>query len=131
MNFPQIVRRVVRYFSGKRALTVFSGAQGGRLTLDWFASILSADQEIKGNMRILRARSREMSRNNPVAKSFIKILLGNVLGERGIGYQAQVRNNDGSLNTTFNRKIEAAWKEWGKKGIARSTENSRFAPCAI
>jgi lambda family phage portal protein len=116
MRAPSWIRRVANFLSGKRALTVFSGAQGGRLTLDWFASILSADQEIKGNMRILRARARELSRNNPVAKSFLKILIGNVLGERGIGYQAQVRNSDGQLNQAFNSKIEAAWADWGKKG---------------
>jgi len=109
-------RRVVNFFSGQRNLTVFNGATGGRLTMDWFATILSADQEIKGNMRLLRARARELSRNNPVAKSYLKILLSNVLGHKGIGYQAQVRNNDGTLNSAFNRKIEAAWRDWGKKG---------------
>jgi lambda family phage portal protein len=103
-------------FSSKRSLTVFNGAMGGRLTMDWIAPILSADQEIKGNMRLLRARARELSRNNPVAKSFLKLLVGNVLGEHGIGYQATVRNNDQTLNTAFNKKIEDAWCEWGKKG---------------
>src|ERR1700735_2011959 len=81
-------------FSSTRSLTVFNGAMGGRLTMDWIASILSADQEIKGNMRLLRARARELSRNNPVAKSYLKLLVANVLGEKGIGYKAQVRNND-------------------------------------
>jgi lambda family phage portal protein len=84
--------------------------------MDWIASILSADQEIKGNLRLLRARARELSRNNPVAKSYLKILTSNVLGEKGIGYKAQVRNNDKTLNESFNMKIEDAWREWGKKG---------------
>jgi lambda family phage portal protein len=109
-------RRLGSSLFGKRSLTVFGGAMGGRLTMDWIASILSADQEIKGNMRLLRARARELSRNNPVAKSYLKILTSNVLGEKGIGYQAQVRNNDKSLNAAFNTKIEDAWTEWGKKG---------------
>ena len=103
-------------FAAKLSLTVFNGAMGGRLNMDWIAAILSADQEIKGNMRLLRARARELSRNNPVAKSFLKLLVANVLGEHGIGYQATVRNNDQSLNSAFNTKIEAAWCDWGKKG---------------
>lgn len=98
-------------------MTVFQGAQGGRLTLDWIASILSADQEIKGNLRLLRARGRELSRNNPVAKSYLKLLVANVLGEKGIGYKPQVRNNDKSLNQAFNEKIERAWCDWSKRGI--------------
>ncbi|MGH9745127.1 MAG: phage portal protein [Candidatus Acidiferrales bacterium] len=116
MNAPPWLRNVGRFIAGKRALTVFNGAMGGRLTMDWIASILSADQEIKGNMRLLRARARELSRNNPVAKSYLKLLTANVLGEKGIGYKAQVRNNDKTLNTGFNQKIEAAWCEWSKKG---------------
>ena len=109
-------RKIADRFTGKRSLTVFSGAQGGRMTMDWVAAILSADQEIKGNMRLLRARARELSRNNPVAKSYIKLLIANVLGEMGIGYQAQVRNSNGDLNAAFNTKIETAWEDWGKVG---------------
>jgi lambda family phage portal protein len=114
MKTPAWVRRVSNLITGKR--TVFTGAMGGRLTMDWIASILSADQEIKSNMRLLRARARELSRNNPVAKSYLKLLTANVFGEKGIGYKAQVRNNDKSLNTALNQKIEDAWDDWCKKG---------------
>jgi lambda family phage portal protein len=116
MNAPGWLRRLSSFVTGKRSLTVFNGAMGGRLTMDWIASILSADQEIKGNMRLLRARARELSRNNPVAKSYLKILTANVLGEKGIGYKAQVRNNDKTLNAAFNEKIETAWCDWAKLG---------------
>jgi lambda family phage portal protein len=112
----KVLRRVMNFITGKRNTTVFNGASGSRLNLDWFVSILSADQEIKGNMRLLRARARELSRNNPVAKSYLKILVANVLGEKGVGYQPQVRNNDQALNKPFNVKIETAWKEWCKAG---------------
>src|SRR5262249_52953375 len=87
--------------------------------------ILSADQEIKGNMRLLRARARELSRNNPVAKSYLKILLSNVNGEKGIAYRSLVRNNNQALNQPFNMKIEKAWTEWGKKG--NCTVDRRFS----
>jgi lambda family phage portal protein len=111
-----MLRRAYNFLTGKRTVTVFQAATGGRLTYDWIAAILSADQEIKGNMRLLRARARELSRNNPVAKSYLKILTSNVLGERGIGYKPQVRNNDDSLNAGLNSKIETSWKEWSKVG---------------
>lgn len=113
-----LFQRVVNFFTGggKRNLTVFNGANSSRLSLDWVVSILSADQEVKGNLRLLRARARELSRNNPVAKSYLKLLVANVLGKSGIGYQAQVRNKDGKLNQAFNSKIQDAWCEWAKKG---------------
>jgi lambda family phage portal protein len=120
MKTPGFFQRVV--LAGKmivgavRNLSTFNGASGSRLTMDWVTSILSADQEVKSNLRLLRARARELSRNNAVAKSYLKILVANVLGEKGMGYQPQVRNNDKTLNSTFNEKIECAWKEWSKKG---------------
>lgn len=102
---------------GKRNLTLFNGSLASRLTADWVnAPILSADQEIKGNLRLLRGRARELSRNNPVAKSYLKILVANVLGKDGIGYQPMVRNADGELNRKFNQKIQKAWREWCCRG---------------
>jgi lambda family phage portal protein len=95
---------------------VYEGAAGNRMTLDWTAPILSPDQECRGNLRLLRARGRELVRNNPTAKHFLNLLATNVVGERGIRYRARVRNNDGSLNTAINRKIENAWSEWCKVG---------------
>jgi lambda family phage portal protein len=95
---------------------VFEGASGNRLTLDWIAPILSPDQEFRGNARLLRGRGRELVRNNPIAKHFLNLLATNVIGATGIRYRARVRNNDGKLNRLFNRKIEASFKEWSKKG---------------
>ena len=43
MKAPAWVRRISNFLTGKRALTVFNGAMGGRLTMDWVASILSAE----------------------------------------------------------------------------------------
>jgi lambda family phage portal protein len=100
----------------KRNNSVFSGAQTTRLTLDWVATILSANQELRCNLRLLRSRGRELSRNNPVAKNYLNLLAANVIGPKGIGYQPQVRNNDGKLSTQINAKIEEAWIDWSKKG---------------
>jgi lambda family phage portal protein len=149
-----IVQKVLAKFGFEKRsnATVYSGASGTRLTLDWIATILSADQEIRGNLRLLRARGRELSRNNPIAKNFLNLLAANVAGPNGIGYKAQVRNatavcpkcagtgkvvDDGGkpvagagscknckgagqlknvLARAINDKIEAGFKDWGKKG---------------
>ncbi len=95
---------------------IYEGTQTTRLTLDWIASILSADQEIRGSIRLLRARGRELSRNNPVAKNYLNLLANNVIGPKGIDYQAQVRNANGNLNSQLNQKIKTAWTDWIKKG---------------
>lgn len=102
---------------GRRNLALFNGALASRLTADWVnAPILSADQEIKGGIRILRGRARELSRNNPVARSYLKLLVANVLGEHGVRYRPMVRNNDDKLNLPLNEKISSAFKEWSRRG---------------
>ena len=117
MRLPRLVDRALRFFGyQKRSSTVFAGAQGNRLTMDWWATILSADQEAKSNLRILRARSRELVRNSPTAKCYLNLLATNVIGHEGIKYQSKIRNNDNKLNDQLNDKIEDAWKDWCKAG---------------
>ena len=94
----------------------YQGAQANRLTLDWWAAILSADQEVKGNMRTLRARGRELGRNNPVAKQFLNLLASNVVGSSGIRYQSRIRNAAGELDAESNKAIEAAFLDFSKAG---------------
>jgi lambda family phage portal protein len=106
-------REAIKPAPAKRSF-VYEGAQGNRLTADWTAPILSPDQECRGNLRLLRGRGRELVRNNPTAKHFLNLLATNVVGQRGIRYRARVRNNDGTLNSAINRKIENAWNDWCK-----------------
>lgn len=62
----------------------------------------------------LRARARDLERNNDLVASALGALRRNVIG-RGIKPQAQVKNRDGSLNKSVNEQLEAIWKEWVKR----------------
>lgn len=100
----------------RTAASVFTGAGGSRLTLDWVAPILSPDQECRGNLRLLRARGRELARNNPIGRHFLNMLSANVIGQAGIRYQSLVRDSNGEIDRETNKRIEAGWTEWCKKG---------------
>ncbi len=94
---------------------MFAGAQASRLTADWVTSVTSADQEIKGSLKRLRSRSRQLVRDNDYAKSAIRVVRNNVVGT-GVRLQAQVmRQRGGRLDTRVNEQIEKAWSEWGRK----------------
>lgn len=98
--------------------SVFRGAEYGRLTQDWFARILSADQEIKGDLRRLRGTARALVRDNAFANRYVHLLAENVIGPKGITLQAQAMNTRGGLNVALNDKIEAAWEEWSQPEYA-------------
>ena len=94
---------------------MFAGAQASRLTADWVTSVTSADQEIKGSLKRLRSRSRQLVRDNDYAKSAIRVVRNNVVGT-GVRLQAQVmRQRGGRLDTRVNEQIEKVWSEWGRK----------------
>jgi lambda family phage portal protein len=94
--------------------SVFKGAEMSRLWSDWVASPISADQEIYNDFLRLRSRAREMRRNHPIIRKYLKLLANNVIGPNGFKLRARVRNNDGKLAVPINKKIEAAWFEFCK-----------------
>ena len=90
---------------------MFAAANMGRLSSDWTALNTSADSEILTSLRLMRARSREMVRDNAHAKNAVRIVQNNVVGV-GIGMQAQVMTSRGKLVDSLNSKIERAWMSW-------------------
>lgn len=95
---------------------MFAGAQYNRLTSNWNPLNTSADSEIVTSLRLLRARTRQLVRDNPHAKRAIQIIVNNVVGT-GIGLQATVTNARGKLLAPINDQIESAWERWCQKGI--------------
>ena len=94
--------------SGTRA---YAGAKMNRLAGEWSVLNTSADSEIVTSLRPLRARSRQLVRDNEFAKNAVRIVQTNVIGD-GIGMQGQVTNAKGKLIDKVNTQIEAAWEKW-------------------
>lgn len=91
---------------------VWKGTEFNRLTFDWHGPLVPADDEIRTGLSRLRARARELGRNNPYVKQYLNLLRANVIGPDGFKLQAQVRNNDGRLTKLYNDRIEEAWADW-------------------
>src|SRR6185436_5475002 len=98
-----------------RRYGIWDGAQSNRLFQDWVATALPADEELRWSIRRLRDRSRELARNNPMARRYLALLADNVIGPCGVTLQAQVKNNNDRVNDLFNQRIESAWQEWSER----------------
>lgn len=92
--------------------SAYEGAGMHRLLMDWTARSRTADQEIKGSLRLLRARARDLARNNSSIKRYFRLLKNNTVGPKGIRLQARIRARNGELDATTNGRLEAAWSEW-------------------
>lgn len=92
----------------------YEGAASNRLTADWLSLNTSADSELVTSLRPLRARSRQLVRDNGYARHIVRQFRTNVIGN-GIGMQAVVKSAGGKLQTAINDSIEAAWDTWADK----------------
>ena len=111
-----------RFFK-KRKRRSFQGANTNRLMNDFLTTTLSADSEIKGSIRTLRARSRELSRNNAYARRFINSYVDNVIGPYGVHMQVRSRDPNGAIDTFANNIIEKQFKNWSKSVTADGKMN--------
>lgn len=116
------LRGAVRELLGPWPATEFPAQTGGsadltRLILDWVTACMNPDDEVRGTLKKLRGRARDLERNNAYVTSYLDLLVTNVIGANGIPLQAKVRDNDGKLNTMINGKIEEAWKDWAENPV--------------
>lgn len=127
-----LIERIFKKFGYRKLDTVpqkrsiFSGADIGRLYAGWSTTNYSADAELYTDLRTLRARSRELERNNDYAKKFFRMVRTNVVGKEGIKLQSQANNSKGKPDEAARAKIEETWREWGKKGMCDVTGEYSF-----
>jgi lambda family phage portal protein len=109
-------RLAIRELRGTSSRTAFDAAGMHRLLLDWIAAARPADDEIKGELRLLRARARQLARNNSYARRYCRLLVNNVVGPTGIQLQARIRNGT-TFDRVINAEIEAAWNKWSTEPV--------------
>jgi lambda family phage portal protein len=90
----------------------FGGASTSRLYYDWKVANVSPDYELRGALRILRARARQLVQDNPYASGFAEELANNVVGPKGIRIRPDIRTQTDAKHKAANAAIKAAWKDW-------------------
>jgi lambda family phage portal protein len=83
----------------------YDAAARGRLTEDWAATTASADVMIERDAALLRARMRDLVRNNSYAAKAVQVLVNNIVGT-GIEPRAA------SPNKARNRRVDRLFAEW-------------------
>lgn len=106
----------------------FAAAKINRLTEDFLSSSRSADQDLFGDNRRLRARARKLSLDNPHAAKFLQMVKQNVVGPKGILLQAKVKNANGKMTAATKKlsvRVEEEWNRWSKVGSC--TADGKFS----
>lgn len=104
-----------RKFLGRTLSSMFKGAQ---VTPNdkWNALSTPPDAWITLHQPVLVARSREQWSNNDYVRGYIRRCRQNIVGAHGVKFQAKAALANGKPDKNANDAIEAALKEWGKRG---------------
>lgn len=92
----------------------FDAAAQGNTTADWFAPAQDINNLMKGQLTVMRSRSRERMRNDDYAVGAKKLFVTNVVGPTGVKLQAMAKNFNGERDDLAIQSIEAAWLKWTK-----------------
>lgn len=92
---------------------------------DWAMQPIDINTLLRNDLRTLRARSRDLARNDDTAKRYIHLVKQNVLGHAGIRLQARNKMRSGKKpDKAWNDAIESEWKSFGQcrryRGFASS-----------
>lgn len=126
---PTLLDKAIGYLSpaaGQRRLRAKVGmalassyigaAKGRRATQEWNVSKGDADADLLNDLPALRERSRDLVRNNPIARGAINTKVTGVVGS-GLRLQAHVDRDvlglDEAQANALNKQIEREFSLWG------------------
>jgi len=104
----------------------FTAARVDRLSASWLATQNSINQELRGDLDRLRARSRDLSKNNDYARKFKKMVTVNLVGPSGFKLQSRVMDTPQRADDLANNAIEAGFAAWSKRGVCEITGRMGF-----
>jgi len=94
----------------------YDAASQDRLMSAFLGPVTTGDAELRSTLQTIRARSRELERNNDYAKKFFLMCKLAVVGRTGFTLQNKAKDANGKLDMLANDIIENEWRMWGRKG---------------
>jgi hypothetical protein len=73
----------------KRQQRGFFAASMDRLSADWKTTSGQIDSDLRGDIAVVRARSRELCKSNDYAKKYLRLLKQNIIGSDGFILQVK------------------------------------------
>jgi lambda family phage portal protein len=111
--FSNLLARV----APRRQKRSYAAAQLTRLTEGWSTVNHAANVDLHRSLDALRARSRQLCRDNEYARKFLNLAATNIVGPAGFTLQARVYEKPGVPDASANDAIEAAFARFCRKGV--------------
>ena len=112
----------VNFMRRRNALHSYAAASTTGANKAWLPSNRSADQLIKNDHKLMRARARSLVRDSSQVAGALRKICNNVVF-KGIHPQANFKTLSGKANVEWNNMAEAAWLKWSKAVKFHEMEN--------
>jgi lambda family phage portal protein len=109
---PSRIEGAVRAFSGA---PTYDGARRSRSREDWTTRDIGPNSVVGAAGPNLRARVRDLVRNNPLAARALEVIAGSLVGS---GIMPRAVETGSRRSTRLQKQADAAWREWCKAGAA-------------
>lgn len=107
----------------------FEAAKMGRLNAGWTTEDQTLNHNVMRDLRVLRARSRQMARDNDYAKHFLRMCKTNIVGHAGVQLQVHALGNDGKIDELDSSLLESLFAEFSRPGNFEVTGKLARADC--
>lgn len=114
---PQVLNRLTQ-----RIRAGYDAGGISRINAQWGISAGNANRELRWGLANMRARSRELERNDPYAKKFLELVEINIIGPAGINMQSRAGDMGPAPDFKFtqdkaaNSIIEREWAAFSRVG---------------
>ena len=95
----------------------YRGAAIHPMNQDWLPGAQSVDTEIREGLSLTRRRARDLRRNNPYAKQFLRLAGTNVVGPYGFTSRPQIRDAQGELDLGVNQALRRWFKDFSRSKV--------------
>jgi lambda family phage portal protein len=104
----------------------FKAAGNTRLLADWTVQRSAINKLIQSGLVAVRARTRELCRDDAYMKGYIGLCNRNIVGADGVKIELNVTEDDGRQDKRAQDKIKAAWMKFCRRGNFSVTRNMSF-----
>lgn len=104
-----------RFFAPKTHKRRYQAAKFNKQNSTWTGTSYTSNYILRQDLMTLRARARDMCRNNSHFVKFLQMAENNVIGPHGIRLQCTARDGQGKLDIRLNKTVEEAFWTWGHR----------------
>lgn len=105
----------------------YGGADNSRIVSRWFAELAEANEELRYSLADLRARSRQLVRDNGEAAGLMLDFEADIVGATGARLQFRARRPRGTPLDPLNDRVEAQFAAWAHRDTCTRTGDYSFA----